>query len=133
MKKTLLMMLYILTVFTVFPGNVAYEYAGKTLIYSLDDGDKTAQVVNGRGYGFNVSGDVVIPSKIEAGEYVYKVTSIGGRAFYDCEEMTSVSIPESVTSIEDWAFWGCSGLTSVRIPDFVTSLSDDLFYNCTGL
>ena len=47
---------------------------------------------------------------------------------------TSV-IPDdgSVTSIGDSAFYECDGLTEISIPDGVTSIGDHAFYNCTGL
>ncbi len=61
------------------------------------------------------------------------VTSIGGKAFYNCKGLTSVTIPESVTSIGDYAFEGCTGLTKVNIPEGVTSIGDWAFCWCSGL
>ena len=61
------------------------------------------------------------------------VTSIGVFAFYDCSGLTSVIIPNSVTSIGDDAFSRCSGLTSVIIPNSVTSIGDEAFSDCRGL
>ena len=61
------------------------------------------------------------------------VTSIGGEAFFSCSGLTSVTIPESVTSIGERAFSGCSGLTSVTIPSSVTSIGSGVFSGCSGL
>lgn len=47
----------------------------------------------------------------------YPVTSIGDHAFFFCESITSVTIPDSVTSIGVSAFRDCTSLTSVTIPD----------------
>ena len=61
------------------------------------------------------------------------VTSIEDGVFNGCSSLTSVTIPDGVTSIGAGTFKGCSSLTSVTIPDGVTSIGDYAFYNCTGL
>jgi hypothetical protein len=61
------------------------------------------------------------------------VTSIKGEAFYNCNSLTSVSIPDGVTSIEDSAFYNCQNLTSVNIPDGVTSIKINAFSRCNSL
>ncbi len=70
---------------------------------------------------------VVVPDTIDG----KKVTSIGGHAFYNCESLTSVTIPDSMTSIGSSAFSECKSLTSVTIPDSVTSIGDEAFDGCT--
>ncbi len=80
------------------------------------------------------AGYLVIPDSIIIyGNRAYKVTAIGDHAFYNCDGLTSVTIPNSVTSIGDYAFHGCSGLTSVTIPNLVTSIGDYAFHYCNRL
>jgi hypothetical protein len=53
--------------------------------------------------------DIIIPATYEG----LPVTKIGDSAFYNCKELTSISIPDSVTSIGDDAFEGCTSLKTV--------------------
>ena len=41
------------------------------------------------------------------------ITSIGGRAFFSCYDLTSITIPKGVSSIGVYAFNGCSALDTV--------------------
>ena len=61
------------------------------------------------------------------------VTSIGGYAFDSCSSLTSIEIGDSVTSIGKWAFSYCSSLTGITIGDSVTSIGECAFSDCTSL
>ena len=61
------------------------------------------------------------------------VTSIGAAAFRDCSSLASIEITDGVTSIGEGAFIGCSSLTSIEIPDSVTSIGDYAFSSCSKL
>ncbi len=54
---------------------------------------------------------------------------IAGDAFYCCENLVSVTIPDSVTSIGESAFYLCTSLASITIPDSVTSIGSGAFSN----
>ena len=60
------------------------------------------------------------------------VTSIGERAFYECN-ITSITLTEGIISIGEGAFRNCSDLTSITIPSSVTEIGDYAFRYCTVL
>ena len=61
------------------------------------------------------------------------VTSIGSRAFENCEGLESIAIPNSITSIKAYAFYGCNSIRSIFIPDGVTNIGGYVFSFCTRL
>ena len=61
------------------------------------------------------------------------ITSIGNYAFRSCYKLTSITMPDSVTSIGSYAFESCRGLTSITIPNSVTSIGSSAFHCCSGL
>ena len=100
---------------------------GYTWTYYVHSSGTQAQI--GSGISPKPKGALTIPSTIEG----HTVTGIGGSAFYNCTEMTSVTIPDGVTSIEDDAFRGCSSMRAVAIPDSVTKIGYQAFQDCVKL
>lgn len=82
-------------------------------------------------------------------------TTIGKFAFYECTNLESVEIPDTVTNIRscsfqdsglksidipssvkiigDWVFYGCNNLTSIVIPDGVSQIGSRTFCDCSNL
>lgn len=54
-------------------------------------------------------------------------------AFYNCTNLTSITIPNSVTRIGDYVFTSCTNLTSITIPNSVTYIGYGVFVNCQSL
>jgi hypothetical protein len=82
----------------------------------------------------SLSGEVIIPENIvDENNTTYKVTSIGHNAFYECNKITSISIPNSVVFIDNSAFYNCSSLTTITMPDSIKFIGKSAFYNCSAL
>ena len=79
------------------------------------------------------SGDIVVPSEVTYGGTVYTVRDIVSRAFLDCKDLTSISLPNTLSTIGEQAFAGCTGLTEFTLPESVVSIHPNAFNGCTGL
>ncbi len=62
-----------------------------------------------------------------------KVTSIGNRAFHNCDVLTNLDIPESVKSIGFSAFYDCNNIVDVKFNEGLTSIGTYTFYQCDSL
>ena len=115
----------------------AYDAKINGIYYNFNTTAQTATVTYlNKNYPNNstaYSGEVWIPSEVYYNGVEYSVTSIDEYAFWDCEGLTSVTIPNSVTSIGKAAFSFCTSLNSITLPNSVTAIGERAFWNCTSL
>ena len=110
------------------------------IMYEMTSYDWNEAVVVSSYYD-DYRGDIVIPetvttvlwSNYEEYEVTVTVTGIGDEAFRDCNQLTSVSLPNTITSIGRNAFYGCSALTGITLPSSLTSIAASAFGYCTSL
>jgi len=85
--------------------------------------------LSGGGEGNNKDGEIVARTISEYSNNT--VSQIGEYAFYNCSNLTTVSL-SLVTSIGACAFWWCSALTTISLP-LVTDIGSYAFTNCSAL
>jgi uncharacterized protein YpiB (UPF0302 family) len=71
-----------------------------------------------------------IPKTITCNGTVYTVTEIGDSAFYKCQKLAKVTIPDSVKSIKYYAFRLCTKITSITLPKDLKSIGESAFVAC---
>lgn len=71
--------------------------------------------------------------KLRTIEIPNTVTSIGYHSFDRCVALKSINIPNGVESLAGNAFTNCSALTSIELPNSVKSIGSNAFYQCTDL
>ncbi len=77
--------------------------------------------------------DLEIPAYFVIDGYRYYVTSIANRAFANCENLESITLPSKVTVIGNDAFSRCTNLYNVVLPSSLVSIGERVFMECTSL
>ena len=78
-------------------------------------------------------GTVTIPERIYYNGTTYQVRKIGEKAFYECEYLYKVVIPDGVDKIEESAFENCTNLTDVIAGSGLYNIQSRAFAGCTAL
>lgn len=120
---------YIISILTTILIAISILYANQQdtqniFNYSLNDETNVA-TINGFSKEYNKS-NLKIPNYIIKGLRFYKVTSIDEKAFYGCEKLYHVKLPNSIKNIENYAF-AESGINIINIPDNIETIGAKAF------
>ena len=110
---------------------------GQTLYYKYIDSDNISITYPGSSSSDpwptstdKPAGDIIIQDSIELHDLgsnltkLFAVKNIDNYAFVECNNITSVTIPNTVTSIGNYAFYGCTSLSELNIGEGVTTIGD---------
>ena len=90
------------------------------------------KVIEDNAFYKNASIEEIIFTETPAGAQQVELT-IGDRAFYGNDALTSITLPERTVSIGAYAFYSCDGFTSFVVPEGVKTIGDMAFANCSRL
>ena len=73
--------------------------------------------------------------QLRAGDYVVPstITELGDYQFYNCVNLTGITLPNTIKVIPQYAFAGCTGLSTITIPASVETIQEYAFFGCSGL
>lgn len=115
------------SIFYTIHENGVYVSAEKRLFGSK--GDVGGEVIINSSY----YGTVTIPETVMYGDTVYNIIGIDDAAFKGCNNLDSISIPNSVSHIGPSAFYGCTNLKDVLLPSLLTVIERTVFMYCSSL
>ncbi len=109
---------------------VGYEFLKSGLKYQVTSAlSKDRQVAL---VGFSgAPSSLVVPSYVSTTVGNVPVTSIGGKAFYECGTLASADLG-SVKTIGNKAFAYCTSLKSITVPSTVVTIGEYAFYKCSS-
>lgn len=104
---------------------------GVAWTYTVTNGEASVGLgsASGTAVARTTSGALAIPAALGG----YAVKAVAPYAFYECTEVTAVTVPASVLSIGNGAFYGCEGMVSASLPAVVTNIGLNAFYDCLAL
>lgn len=104
----------------------------KLSLIIIDDNEHTAELER-MDFSIEFNGELIMPSSVTYKGTIYTITDIDRYAFLNCEDLTSIIIPDSVTNITSYAFAGCCNLISINVDDNNEKYSsiDGILYNKT--
>lgn len=137
---------------TEIPTNYKDPYIGITWnedeiiqsVISETDGNKTSgsqglnyqiYVKNGQPYAVLTGIGTCTDTDIVVADYYngYPVTQIGEKAFYKQEQITSVTLPDTMKIIGSYAFYECKSLATIKNSTNLYGIQAYAFNNCTSL
>ena len=140
---------------TVYEGNSAYDNRMNIdeMWFEVNPSERTAKLLE-MDNDESTGKDYTVPSSIRFAGHMFRVTAIGGAAFFEKKvksvtlpmglksigvnafmgsTISEISIPATVTNIGKGAFSNIPALKTISVPNSVKTIGHSCFVACTGL
>ena len=74
-----------------------------------------------------------IGSDVQLNDNYLPVVAVSNYAFFDCANLVSISLPNTIKQIGANAFYKCTGLTSITLPTSLNRLFRNAFSGCSNI
>ncbi len=129
MKQSYITKLLIVLMSMVCIKALAYDFMDNGFCFNIVSiGDKTCEVTKSDKHG-----DLVIPAEAHYQGRTLKVVRVGDEAFYNCSDITSLTIEEGVEEIGVKSFGFCKGITKVVVPNSLKIVGTGAFAGCSNV
>lgn len=95
-------------------------------------GSRTANRFLGYIFGGSNMNSEFIPRSLTTLTFTHE-TEISDNAFYNCGELTKISLTGNITKIGSYAFYNCGRLSDFMLPETLVSIGERAFYNCGAI
>ena len=124
---TLRILLLSLLLCTTWSLSRAYDFAKNGLYYAITDAEHRYIEVSQHSDYLTLT-EIEVPETVTFLGETYTVTGIGNQAFFDCSNLSSLSLPQTIQSIGDKAFFQCSSLHSIALPESLQRVGEYSFH-----
>ena len=88
-----------------------HDFVVDNFAYRINFDSITVELVESAG----LVGHVDIPTHVTYNDTTYQVTTIGGLAFHNCRDLTSLHVPKEITIFNGGSLVGCENLMSISV------------------
>lgn len=86
------------------------------VVYAVKDGSASVVACSA-----NAVGKIVVPQSVRYDGDDHSVTGIAKYAFYNCEGVTELQLPNSLSSIDEYAFFVCENIRTIKFDGDISS------------
>ena len=104
--------------------------ASTPLIIANSINGKPVTVISSYAFDATSNTDCIAIKQVRVGS---NITEIAPYAFYHCEAMTSITLPEGLKSIGNSAFYACKKLEEITLPSTMDIVETSAFFDCKSL